>query len=247
MKMSLKNIFKTTLALSAIVLVTGCLTTSGEEKGEMDAAPEAVTGAAASTGIHFDDLTAGTQIDMASPNWSVQKVDGSSMIAEVSSDMANSAPNSLFILDNSSSDKPYALAHFANDMVAAEGSVSFDVYIPGSNEKTVYVNFGVGKNNSDRYFELRLSGSGKVQYEAGSDDPKIATMSTDAWHTFDVSWSNGTFSVSIDGAATDAQNISVESTGLSVENIPTTVTFYAGDKSSKGTQVYFDNIVSDLF
>lgn len=245
MKMSLRSILKTALAVTALVVTTGCLTTAGEEKRVMEAAPAA--GSAASAGIHFDDLIAGTQIDMASPSWSVQKVDGSSMIANVSSTMANSAPNSLYLLDNSSSDKPYALAHFANDAPAAEGTVTFDAYIPGSNEKTVYVNFGVGKNNSDRYFELRLSGSGKVQYEAGSDDPKIATTTTDEWHTYTVSWTNGTFSVSIDGVATDAQNISVESTGLGVENIPTTVTFYAGDKSSTGTQVYFDNIVSDLF
>lgn len=197
--------------------------------------------------VDFDNFTAGTQIDMASGNWSVEKVDGSTMLAEVSSTMAKSAPNSLYIIDNSPSNKPYALLKFA-DGPAPTGSLSFSVYIPGTNAKTVYVNFGVGKNNSDRYFELRLNGSGKVEYESGSDDPDIANISTDEWHTFTADWANGAFSISIDGSPlADATNVSVESTGLSASNIPTTITFYVGDTNSTGTHCYIDDMQSNLF
>jgi hypothetical protein len=197
--------------------------------------------------IDFDDFEAGTQIDAASASWSVQKVDGTSLIAEVSSNKAKSGSNSLYLLDNSTADKPYALLSFANG-AAAEGSVSFDVYIPGTNSKTSYINFGTGKNNSNRYFELRISGSGKVEYEAGSDDPDIASITTDQWHRYTVDWADGAFSVSIDGASiANATDVTVESTGLNVSNIPTTITFYTGDTSSTGTVCYIDNISSDLF
>lgn len=197
--------------------------------------------------INFDNLTAGTQIDSAAQNWSVAKVDGSTMIAEVSSKMAKSAPNSLYLSDDSSADKPYALLALKNSP-AASGSVSFDAYIPSTNAKTVYVNFGTGKNNSQRYFELRFNGkNGIVEYENGSDDVKIGSFTTDKWHNINASWSDGKFSISLDGVISpEATNVDVASTGLSTDNIPTTVTFYAGDKSSSGTSVYIDNIQSDL-
>jgi len=229
-----KKGFVVAVAVSAIFLITGC---ASKPSAAVSNVPT----------INFDNYTAGMQIDAAASNWSVEKVDGSTMIAEVSSMMAKSAPNSLYILDNSTADKPYALLNFKDGAMAA-GSVSFAAYIPSTNAKTVYVNFGVGKNNSDRYFELRLQGSGAVQYENGSDDPEVASISADEWHMFSVTWADGAFSISVDGVpCPDATNVSVASTGLSVDNIPTTVTFYAGDKSSAGTSVYIDDIQSDLF
>lgn len=199
------------------------------------------------TEINFDDLTAGTQIDMASAYFSVQKVDGTTMIAEVSSTMAKSGANSLYLLDNSTADKPFVLADFAAGPAEA-GTISFDAFIPSSNEKIVYINVGVGKNNSDRYFEMRISGSGKVEYEAGSDDPDVAKIPTGVWHNITFNWADGKFSFIIDGAPVEAAtNVSVSSTGLNVNNVPTTLTIYSGDKRSTGTEVYIDNITSDLF
>ena len=106
------------------------------------------------------------------------------------------------------------------------------------------MNFGTGKNNSQRYFELRLNAAdGIVQYENGSDDVEVAKFTADQWHTFNATWADGKFSISIDGVASpEATNVDVGSTGLSTGNIPTTVTFYAGDKSSSGTAAYIDNI-----
>lgn len=224
-----KNVVCTAVALPTVFLINGFVSSVSAET------------------INFDNLTAGTQIDSAAPNWSVEKVDGSTMIADVSSTMAKSGSNSLYLLDDSTADKPYAILPFANGETAS-GSLSFDAYIPSDNAKTVYVNFGTGKNNSQRYFELRLNASeGTIEYENGSPDVKFAELTTDQWHNYTATWSNGKFSVAIDGVpAPDATNISVESTGLSTSNIPTTVTFYAGDKSSAGTAVYIDNITSDL-
>ena len=236
-----KNGFVVALAVSAIFLITGCASKPSVAKESSATVSNVPT-------INFDSYTAGTQIDAAASNWSVEKVDGSTMIAEVSSTMAKSAPNSLYIFDNSTADKPYALLNF-KDGAMASGSVSFAVYIPSTNPKTVYVNFGVGKNNSDRYFELRLNGSaGVLEYENGDDDPDVATFAADKWHTINATWADGAFTLSFDGVACpDATNVTVASTGLSVDNIPTTVTFYAGDKSSAGTYAYIDDIQSDLF
>ncbi|WP_435235784.1 hypothetical protein ACR30L_18920 [Psychromonas sp. PT13] len=220
-----KNVVRTAVALPAVFLINGV-----------------VSSASADT-INFDNLTAGTQIDAADPSWSVDKVDGSTMLAEVSAKMAKSGSNSLYLLDDSTADKPYAILPFENGP-AASGSISFDAYIPSDNAKTVYINVGVGKNNSQRYFEIRLSASeGKAEYENGSPDMKFADFTPDQWHTYTATWGNGKFSIAIDGVAMpDATDISVESTGLSTDNIPTTVTFYAGDKSSKGTAAYIDNV-----
>jgi hypothetical protein len=196
--------------------------------------------------INFDNLTAGTQIDSAAPNWSVEKVDGSTMIAEVSSTMAKSGSNSLYVFDNSTADKPYAKLKFANGE-AASGSLSFDAYVPSGNPATVYIDFGTGKNNSQRYFELRLTGPIMAIEYAGKPETKFADLETDQWHNYSATWADGKFSFAIDGVpAPGATNISVESTGLSASNIPTMVTFYSGDKSSAGTAVYIDNIKSDL-
>lgn len=225
----LKNVVRTAVTLPTVFLINGLVSSTSAET------------------INFDNLTAGTQIDSAAPNWSVEKVDGSTMIAEVTDKMAKSGSNSLYLFDNSSADKPYALLPFANGE-AASGSLSFDAYIPSNNAKTVYVNFGVGKNNSQRYFELRLNASeGDIEYENGSPDFKFAKFTTDQWHTYTATWEDGKFSIAIDGIPSpEATNISVASTGLSTTNIPTMVTFYAGDKSSTGTAVYIDNIQSDL-
>ncbi|WP_413700753.1 hypothetical protein ACLKMH_02570 [Psychromonas sp. KJ10-10] len=230
------------MAVPAVSLITGCASTETAK----DAAPKVMSSPVAS--VNFDSLTAGTQIDVADPTWSVEKVNGSTLVAEVSANMSKSAPNSLYLFDDSSADKPYALLKFAKG-AATSGSVSFDAYIPSQNPKTVYVNFGVGKNNSQRFFELRLNAKdGIVQYENGSKDVKVADFTADQWHTYTATWVDGSFSIAIDGVASPtATNISVASTGLSASNTPTTVTFYAGDKKSTGTSAYIDNIESTLF
>tara|TARA_R110001583_G_scaffold7720_10_gene38012 strand:- start:36511 stop:37263 length:753 start_codon:yes stop_codon:yes gene_type:complete len=237
------------IAVPAVSIMSGCASTdTSKDSSVAVVSSPAVAAPTGITSVNFDNLTAGTQIDMADASWSVEKVNGSTLVAEVSANMAKSGSNSLYLLDDSTADKPYALLKFANGAATA-GSISFDAYIPSTNPKTVYVNVGTGKNNSQRYFELRLNATdGVVQYENGSEDVKVADFTTDAWHTYNATWADGKFSISIDGQpSASATNVSVASTGLSASNIPTTITFYAGDKSSAGTEAYIDNIESTLF
>lgn len=187
--------------------------------------------------------------------WSSYNTDGTTstggtLIAEVSSDQSLNGSNSLYIFDGSSTNKPFAAKTFSAG-AAATGSVTFNAYIPDANEKTTYVHIGVGKNNSDRFFELRISGSGTVGYESGEVDTDIGSVSTDAWAEYTLAWapsddgSDTNITVTIDGVVlgTYAQTLS----GLTATNIPSQLTMYTGDTSGDDNAAYFDDLSSDLF
>ncbi|UYI50086.1 hypothetical protein OFO16_19025 [Vibrio natriegens] len=197
---------------------------------------------------NFDSYTVGTNISDANPSWIEYNTDSNSGqdVAEavVSDAQANSGSNSLVLIDNHSSTKPIVSREFAAG-TSAIGSVSFDVFVPSTNTKTTYVNVGTGKNNSDRFYELRISGSGKVEAETGSDDTEIGAITTDAWNSMSLAWDGDDISVSINGATVDAPKQS--ETGLDATNTPSHFTFYVGDNSGVDNKAYFDNIDSEQF
>jgi uncharacterized lipoprotein NlpE involved in copper resistance len=200
------------------------------------------------TVYNFDDLTVGETISTADSNWYTSNLDDTTgTVAEVSDTQAYSGSNSLYIIDNRADNKPSAYTSFA-DGAASSGSVSFAAYVVGTNTKTFYANVGTGKNNSDRYFELRVSGSGTVEYEAGTTDVEIGSVTTDEWHTYSIEWTDaGIFNVYIDDVICDVADIDQSSTGLTTTNIPTQTTFYIGDTSGTNQAVYIDDVSSTLF
>ena len=190
----------------------------------------------------FESYTVGDAISDASSDWSTANIDAGS-VAEVSEDQANGGTQSLYLADNDDS-KPYAYRSFAGTSTA--GSVSVDVYTPSDNTKTTYINVGTGKNNSDRYFEVRLSSS--LGYENSTDgDVTLETdFSKDNWHTVTIAWTDADLvTVSLDGTEV-ATDIDQTLLGLSSDT-PTQFTVYTGDSSSFVNSAYFDNLDSDLF
>lgn len=197
---------------------------------------------------NFDSYTVGRNINAANPSWIEYNTDSNSgqdiAQAIVSDEEANSGSNALLISDDHSSTKPIVAREFAAGALTS-GSVSFDVFVPSANTKTTYVNIGAGKNNSDRFYELRISGSGKVEAEAGSDDIELGAITTDAWNSLSLAWDGDDISVSINGATVDAPTQSA--TGLDAANTPSQFTLYVGDNSGVGNKAYFDNIDSEQF
>ena len=197
----------------------------------------------------FDSYSLGKNISSANSSWKEYNTvadDSSTLtsVAVVSDDVSKSGTNSLLISDTDTTNKPYVTREFSNG-ATSNGSVSFDVYIPSDNEKTTYINVGSSKNNSGRYYELRISGSGKVEAEAGSDDVEIGTITTDTWNSMSLAWDGDEINVSINGKAVDVPSQS--ETGLDPTNTPSQLTIYAGDTSGASTKAYFDNIDSTLF
>ncbi|WP_372378867.1 hypothetical protein ACBZ91_21745 [Vibrio natriegens] len=212
------------------------------EGGQVPTTPTDVTD-------NFESYTSGSNISEANSAWKEYNTvsdDPSAFTstAIVSDDVAKSGSNSLLISDTDTTNKPYVAREFSTGAVS-NGSVSFDIFIPSSNEKTTYVNIGSGKNNSDRFYELRVSGSGKVEAEAGSDDIEIGSVTTDAWNSMSLTWDGDDISVSINGVDVDAPSQSA--TGLDAMNTPSQLTIYVGDTSGAATKAYFDNVDSEQF
>ncbi|MGV2990225.1 hypothetical protein ACE1OE_21555 [Vibrio sp. E150_011] len=196
----------------------------------------------------FESYDIGESIDVASQNlWSVSNIvsdSNGSTSAVVSKGPLADDSQTLFLTDASSDTKPFAMRSFSG--AAATGSVSLDVYTPETNEKATYIHLGVGKNNSDRYFEVKLSG-GNLNYSTSSEgDQKITDAAQGQWHALTVDWSNGLIDVSLNGSKV-ATGISQADTGFSASNIPTQLTLYTGDNSNMTNTAYFDNVDSDLF
>ncbi|MGY5449538.1 hypothetical protein ACVFI8_01090 [Agarivorans sp. MS3-6] len=200
------------------------------------------------TSYDFEDQTVGTAISDVS-GWSSSNIgdqEAGTTSAEIAEDPADAEGKALYIADESSSTKPSAWVAFSEP--SAAGSVSLDVYIPEGNAKTTYINVGSGKNNSDRYFELRISGSGNFQYEAGSDDIDLdGDVTIGEWNTVDLSWTDaGIFTVTLNDTVV-GDGIDQADTGLDSANTPSQVTLYTGDTSGDANYAYFDNITSSLF
>lgn len=229
-------------------------TLSGTNESSNAAVKSAVEAANNDAGIvvgvtdNFDDYTVGTNISEANPAWGENNTLGDTKdtgpsLAVVSSDQAKSGENSLLLHDTDSSNKPYATREFVNGP-STSGNISFDVFIPSSNIKTTYINVGSGKNNADRYFELRISGSGKVEAETGDTDKEIGAIESDTWASLDLAWDGDKITVTINGETVE---MTQEETGLSSANTPSQLTLYTGDTTGNDNKAYFDNIDSNLF
>lgn len=197
----------------------------------------------------FDSYTVGVNVSAANTSWKEYntRADGSNTytsVAVISDDFAKSGANSLLISDTDSNNKPFVTRDFSTGPTL-DGEVSFDVYIPSSNEKTTYINIGSGKNNSDRFYELRISASGKVEVEAGENNIEIGTIKTDTWNNISLAWNSDEINVLINNVDTSAPKQS--DTGLNSDNIPSQLTIYVGDTSGTSTKAYFDNIDSAQF
>ncbi|MGV3002323.1 hypothetical protein [Vibrio sp. E150_018] len=237
----------------ALTIETGAFgTLTGTDESANTAVTDAVTTANEDAGIvigsgeTFDEYTTGTNISEANSVWveyNTILTDGLPSTATVSSDFANSGSNSLLIQDLDSSNKPFVTREFSAGS-STSGSISFDVYIPSSNEKTTYINVGTGKNNSDRYFELRLSGSGKVEVESGDSDKEIGAITNDEWNSLSLAWDGDNITITINN---EKVTMTQSETGLTATNTPSQLTLYTGDTSGDANKAYFDNISSDLF
>ncbi|MGJ8580979.1 MAG: hypothetical protein ACSHWR_01555, partial [Psychromonas sp.] len=190
----------------------------------------------------FESYTVGDSISDASTDWSTANIDNGS-VAEVSETQANGGTQSLYLADLDDS-KPYAYRSFSS--TGTSGSVSVDVYTPSTNTKTTYINVGTGKNNADRYFEVRLSSSLGYENSTDGDVTLDTSFAKDAWHTVTIAWTEADLvTISLDGTevATD-----IDQTTLSLSSdTPTQFTVYTGDSDSTVNSAYFDNVDSDLF
>ncbi|WP_045424092.1 MULTISPECIES: hypothetical protein [Vibrio] len=196
----------------------------------------------------FESYTLGTLISDANGSWTTSNIKDDELgttTAEVSDDQSNGGTQSLFLADNHTGSKPFAMREFSAP--ATSGSVSLDVYFPSTNEKSTYINIGNGKNNSNRYFELNQSGS-TLKYEAGDNDVTIASdIARDTWHSITLAWSAaGLITVSMNGEVI-AENVEQSSTGLDSSIVPSQLTLYTGDNSGNSNKAYFDNVDSTLF
>lgn len=189
----------------------------------------------------LEGFAVGSQIDSVETSFETYYLDGETLISEISNEVAYSGRNSLKLADYSFENKPYIRIPFANGQHDS-GLIKTRVYIPEGNEKSTYVNLGVGKNNSDRYFELKISGSGDVQYEDGSFDPSIGMVTINEWHLVEIYWANDMVTVAIDRKII-ADDIPV----LNPLMAPNGITLYTGDKAGAGNVAYFDDIMSNLF
>ncbi|OBT07915.1 hypothetical protein A9264_05445 [Vibrio sp. UCD-FRSSP16_10] len=248
------NDFYNSNSNEAVVIEVG--SAAGGDEGDADdegdtGGDEGDTGGDTGEGALVDDFesyTAGTIISNASDSWITNNMkddEFGTTTAEVSTAQSNGGSQSLYLEDSNTDSKPFVGREFASE--SASGSVSIDAYFPSANEQTTYINVGVGKNNSDRYFELRQTGT-KIEYENSADgDVEIAQIEEDKWYTFTMSWTAaGIFTVKLNGEVI-ADNIDQSILGLDSANIPTRLTMYTGNDSGATNKVYFDNLKSDLF
>jgi len=197
----------------------------------------------------FESYTVGTDIGATSA-WSSYNTDGTTLIAAVSDVQSFNGANSLYLFDGSAANKPYAAKVFTAGATAA-GEVTFNAYIPSENEKSTYFNIGSNKNSSGRFVELKVSGSGKVEFEAGTTDLEVGTVNTDAWVEYTIAWAptadaaDTNITVTLDGV--ELGNFLQSDSGLTADNIPAQLTIYTGDTSGDNNAVYIDDVDSDLF
>ena len=197
----------------------------------------------------FEAYQVGNIISKESEDWGTNNIKDNSdglgtTTAEVSNGQAKSGTQSLFLQDLHSDSKPFAYRPFS--AASSAGSVSFDAYIPSDNDKESFFMIGTGKDNADRYFELKVNGT-KLQYEAGDEDPiLVSDIELDTWHSINITWTDeGIITVTFNDEVLD--DIKQSDTGLDASNIPTQLTFYVGNNASNNSSMYIDNLDSALF
>lgn len=213
---------------------------------------------------NFDSYTAGDQIDVASTDYTTEGVNGTDVIASISTDFASSGANSLYIFDNSATTKPRVARVFDCETDTDEnligkdsGSVSVMAYIPDAGYvKSSYIYLGTGDSASsgDRFTELVFGGSGiKFRDENGSQQ-EFVSYEQDTWVDVTIAWEGTAVTITIDGVEYagydhDSDELT-DDTPFVAENVtgaPTHVVIYCGDNSSTGTYSYFDDLSSELF
>lgn len=213
--------------------------------------PGGETPTEATADVDFDFYSVGQVISDVSDSWATANMKDNSdglgtTTAEVSDAQSSSGDNSLFLEDLHSNSKPFAYREFA-DGPATSGSVTFDVYTPATNTKVTYINVGTSKDNSGRYFEIRLNKDDLEYEDSANGDVDLATdgFAMAAWHTITIAWTvENMVTVTLDDTTYDA----IDQTTLGLEGgTPSQLTIYTGDNSSNVNTAYFDNIASDLF
>ncbi|GLS91554.1 hypothetical protein GCM10007916_26230 [Psychromonas marina] len=221
----------------------------GEEPGEPSEPSEVFE--------NFDSYETGVEVSLANGSawktWNTGEDElGAYALAEITETQSFSGTKSLYLFDGSTKTKPSAALEFSAGE-ATEGSVSFYALLPAESEeegtvknaKSTYFNIGTSKDNSGRYFEIKVSGSGKIQYEAGDSDPEITTITAGEWVKYELSWTaENQVTVKINGV--DFGPYEQIDTGLT-GGTPTQFTVYTGDNSGNNNTAYIDDVDSELF
>ncbi|MGR5266114.1 hypothetical protein ACPV5R_00015 [Vibrio astriarenae] len=198
----------------------------------------------ASTIDNFASYAPGTQIDLANASYTVANVNGSDVIAKISSDHAKSGGKSLYLLDNNDSTKPIVSRSF-KEGPAASGSVSTSVYIPSDGYvKSTYLYLGdsASASSGQRFTEV-VFGKSDVRFRDQSGSlVNLQKYSQDTWVDVTIQWQGNDVTVIVDGN---------EYPGLKAQNsaggAPALYALYVGDNKATKNFSYFDEVSSSLF
>ncbi|MFA0157321.1 MULTISPECIES: hypothetical protein [unclassified Vibrio] len=202
----------------------------------------------------FESYTVSNTISDESSQWTTANIkddEKGTTSAIVSLNPTDANSQSLYLEDLNTGSKPFAIREFTAG--AESGSITVDAYIFDANTKSTYISIGNGKDNANRFFEIRES-NGKIYYENGSSDFSLGSYANDTWHTIMVKWEGATgvdgndalVNVYINGLLI-AEDIAQSSTGLDNTVIPSQLNLYTGDNSGNANKAYFDNVTSSLF
>ncbi|PTP01999.1 hypothetical protein CWN88_11745 [Vibrio splendidus] len=203
---------------------------------------------------NFESYTIGNTISDESSQWTTANIkddDKGTTSAIVSLNPTDANSQSLYLEDLNSGSKPFAIREFTSG--AESGSITVDAYIFDANTKSTYISIGNGKDNANRFFEIRES-NGKIYYENGSSDVSLGSYDNDTWHTIMVKWDGATGVEGNDALVNVyindllvAEDVAQSSTGLDNTVIPSQLNLYTGDNSGNANKAYFDNVTSSLF
>lgn len=210
----------------------------------------------------FESYTAGIRIDAANSAYVIkgdkEGDDETTIVAEVSTEQANSGDKSLLLHDNSTAGKPVVSRTFKNGG-AESGSVSMSVFIPSEGYvKSTYLFLGSSDtaSSSKRFTEVAFGSSTlKFRNESGSQKD-LAPYAHDTWVDVTMAWEPNSDSSAYDVTITvdGKEYTSYEEDGTTYplvaeadEGAPVMFAAYVGDNSSSGTYSYFDDLDSELF
>lgn len=195
----------------------------------------------------FESYSVGVQLDDANPTYILSNVEGTTNILEVSSDVANSGSNSIYLRDNSDENKP----RFARELPvtnATSGSVGLSVYIPaGDHNGDTYLHLGGSStaSTSQRYTDIRF-GSSTIKYRApGGESYDITSFNHDEWIDLILSWSDDLITVVVNGVeyTTFTDDYGMEQPMIAENNeFPSYMVVYCGSSTEVGAHTYVDNL-----
>ncbi len=185
----------------------------------------------------FESYTLGSDIGVYEDTngWKSHNTDGVYLIAQISNTVSYNGSQSLYLSDRADWSKPYAVKLFN---AADSGSISFYAYTVSGNEDSSNIHIGDDKNNSNRFFELKISAAGAVTDNEGI---LLGNVALDAWHSYEISWTATEITVIIDDVAVTGLN------PISTTITPEQITFITGSTDSVKNELYIDDVDSDLF